>query len=143
MYNQNFPIEYYGITPSDYPFSTKIEKIIYVPSNIAIKKINKLQAYINKISTKKHLSLKGLDLDHFDYSNDSILCICNIIFNIEYIDAINDDTISIISDCIYAPLNFSIECNSKLNNLSPKISDMFLKPLNNSSFYLYLSICPW
>jgi hypothetical protein len=140
MCKEDFPIEYCGVTPSNSPFNTAIEKIFYVPNDIKLEKIIKIYANIDKILVKKNLNLKGIDYSGVKYCSGIIVCICNILFNIEYIDSLNKDTISIFSDYIYAPLSFPMDYNLKLNSFSPKISNIYLRPLNSSSFYLYLSI---
>lgn len=129
---EDLPIEYYGVASSNYPSPTVLEKIVYLPSNIKLKNI--LRVYSN------------LDLIFHNSSKifkDLYYCICNASFNIEYIDEINENTISIFYDYIYCPLHFHINSNFSTNELKPKISHINLKLIDVSSIYIYLSISPY
>ena len=129
MFNENLPIEYYGIDSCNYPFPTTLEKIIIPSSDIGVKSIIKVYSTIDLIFNSENV-----------FFNNVHCCICNINLNIEYIDNDNDDTISIFSNCIYAPLQYT---DDSLNSLSPKISHLHLRCLDNTSISVYLAVYPY
>lgn len=132
MFTETLPIEYYGISSCDYPFPTVTERTIILPNNIDIKTIIKVYSNIDLITTTKDTL--------FEHTNS---CICNVTISIEYIDSSNDDTISIFSDYIYAPLHYFIDNNYSSNNLSCKISHLYLNILASNRIYMYLALCPY
>ncbi|MGL5353271.1 MAG: hypothetical protein ACRDA5_08080 [Clostridium sp.] len=131
-FNYHLPIEYEKTDFCKYEFPTKTEKIINLPCNINIKAITKVYSSIDLI---------------FNYEctfiNNLYCTICNVTLNIEYIDSSNDNTISIFSNLIYAPMQYYNYDNISLNNISPKISDIHLKLLDNNNIYVYLALSPY
>lgn len=131
MLIDSLPIEYYGVENSDYPTPTVIEKIIYLPDIINPKSILRVYSSLDLIFNNSSSCF-----------NNIYFCICNVTFNIEYIDSVKDDTINIFCDNIYSPLNFHINSGFSLNNLNPKISYVHLKLLDMHKIYIYFAISP-
>ncbi|MBW6409260.1 hypothetical protein [Clostridium weizhouense] len=133
MFFEDLPIEYYGVdNNSKYNSPIVTEKIIHFPDNIHPKNILKVYSDLDVIFNTQSNTLENM-----------YYCICNIKFNIEYIDNNKDDTISIFNDYLYCPLYFPITNNFSLNNFNPKISNLHLKLLNTSDIYVYISISPY
>ncbi|MGL5085003.1 MAG: hypothetical protein ACRC68_04685, partial [Clostridium sp.] len=128
MINNTLKVEYYGLEACDCKVPTITEIICTFPDYIDIKTIIKVHSKVE------------LSFDNSNEFQDSIsIGICSVSLNIEYIDNLKEDTISILYHYMYVPIKYFVNDFSSSKVVNPKIGAIDVKYINRNSFYLYLA----
>ncbi|MGG7178585.1 hypothetical protein ACQPU1_13370 [Clostridium paraputrificum] len=133
---KEFPIEYYGLTPSDYPSPTIIERDIHLDSKFNILSIIRVYLDLDIVFSHSN-SLNIINTGNFLNS------IYNLSIKFEYMDGKDENSLSIYSEYIYITSTFNIDTSLNEESISPKINDFKIKLLSSNSFHLYISIAPY
>ena len=134
--SKEFPIEYYGVTHSDYPNPTIIEKDILLDSKFNILSIIRVYLDIDLVFSHSN-SFNIMNKDNFLNS------IYNLSVKFEYMDGKDQNSLSIYSEYIYIPSTFKIDNSLGEDSISPNINDFKIKLLSSNSFHVYISIAPY